>query len=210
MDPSFNPWLKIWTQPRTTIARLLYESPTRGFWFLAIIYGFSNALNWFQSMMMGRHLGVMHIFTIALVLSPLWGYVGFSVWSWVVHFTGKWLKGEGTFKEIRFAYAWSCFPLIINVFLWFVLALFFGRNLFSDLSPGSQAFTHGQVGVLFLILLIRITTAIWSIVIYLNALAEVRKFSILRAIGNVVIAGLIIGAVFYALVWVLMSLMQIK
>jgi hypothetical protein len=202
MDLSFNPWFKIWIEPRATIARLIAESPNRGFWFLAVIYGFSSALNWFQSMMMGQRLGLMHIFTIAIIISPLWGYLGFSIWSWVVHFTGKWLKGQGTFKEVRLAYAWSCFPLIVNVILWFILSLLFGRSLFANFSPESQVLSHGQVAILFLILFIRITAAIWSLVIYLNALAQVRQYSILRAIGNVIIAGLIVAAVFYLAIWV--------
>lgn len=204
---TFNPWLQIWVKPRATIARILSESPNRGFWILAIIYGFSSALNWFQTILMGQHLGLIHIFTLAIVISPLWGYVGFSVWSWVVMFTGQWLKGKGTFKEIRMAYAWSCFPLIVNVILWIAMAFLFGRTLFSNFTPESQMFTQGQVAVLFIILLLRITAAVWSIVIYLNALAQVRQYSILRAIGNVIIAAVIIAIVFYIVMVVSYSLL---
>ncbi len=153
-------------------------------------------------MMMGQRMGTVPIFTVALILSPIWGYLGFSIWSWVVHFTGKWLKGQGTFKEVRFAYAWSCFPLIVNVVLWFFLAAFYGRSLFANFSPESQVLSHSEVGILFLILLLRITAAVWSLVIYLNVLAEVRQYSVLRAIGNVIIAGLIIAIAFYLIVWV--------
>ncbi|HEX2583261.1 MAG TPA: YIP1 family protein [Chlamydiales bacterium] len=202
MNASFNPWLKIWVEPRATIARLLQESPDRGFWILAIIYGFSSSLNWFQSMMMGQRMGVALIFMMGMILSPLWGYLGFSIWSWVVHFTGKWLKGKGTFKEVRFAYAWSCFPLIVNVVLWFLLAALYGRSLFANFAPESQVLSNREVGILFVILLFRITSAVWSLVIYLNVLAQVRQYSVLRAIGNVLIAGLIIAAVFYSMIWV--------
>jgi len=208
MDPSFNPWLKVWVQPRATISHVLRENPNQGFWILASIYGFSSALNWFQSMMLGLKIGVLPIFLLALLLSPLWGYIGISVWSWVVHFSGKWLKGEGTFKELRTAYAWSCVPIIINVVLWFFLAFIFGRMLFANLNSETQVLTQGEVAILFSVLLIRIGVMIWSIVIYLKMLAEVQRYSILRAIGNVVIAGLIITIVFYLIVWITSLLLR--
>jgi hypothetical protein len=203
MEPTFNPWLKIWVEPRATISRLVQESPERGFWFLAVIYGFSSLLNWFQSMMVGHRLGIIPIFAIALIASPLWGYLSFSVWSFIVHFTGKWFKGQGSFKDVRTAYAWSCVPLVVNVILWFVLTFLFGRALFANLSPEAQVFTHGQIMVLFGAMLLRIGTAIWSLVIYLNALAEVQKYSVLRAIGNALLSALIVGFIFYSLIWLI-------
>jgi hypothetical protein len=206
MDAPFNPWLKVWVEPRATIAYILRESPNRGFWILACIYGFSSALNWFQSMMLGLRIGVLPIFLLALLLSPLWGYVGISVWSWVVHFSGRWLKGEGTFKEVRTAYAWSCVPIVVNVGLWFFLALIFGRALFANFAPESQILTQGEVAILFSILVIRIGVMIWSLVIYLKMLAEVRHYSILRAIGNVLIAGAIVTAALYLIIWIGASL----
>jgi hypothetical protein len=202
MDSSFNPWLEIWVKPRATIARLLQESPNRGFWILAIIYGFSSTLNWMQSIMLGQRFGMPHIFLMALVLSPLWGYVGFSILSWIVYHTGKWLKGMGTFKEVRFAYAWSCCPLIVNVLLWLLLASLYGRALFANFSPETQALSRAEIGILFSIFLIRIASAIWSLVIYLNALAEVRRYSVLRAIGNVLISGLIVMVGVYLIMWI--------
>jgi len=206
MDSSFNPWLEIWVKPRATIARLLQESPNRGFWILAIIYGFSSALNWMQSIMMGQRFGIPHIFLIAIILSPMWGYIGFSIWSWIVYYTGKWLKGMGTFKEVRFAYAWSCCPLFVNVLLWLLLASLYGRALFANFSPETQALPRGEIALLFSVFLIRITSAIWSLVIYLNALAEVRRYSILRAIGNIVISGLIVMVGVYLFMMVVFSL----
>ena len=201
-NSSYNPWVSIWTSPRSTIARIVQENPNRGLWWLAFIYGFSGLLNTFQSMFLGRQFGLLALFLIAAVLGPLWGYVSFSVWSWVVSWTGKWLKGAGEFKTVRAAYAWSCFPLIVNVVLWFALAALFGRSLFTDISEG-YPLTQGQMAMMMAILLIRLVVAIWSLVIYLNALAEVQKFSVLRAIGNVVIAGVLIAIVFYLAVFLL-------
>lgn len=201
-DPSFNPWASIWTKPRATIARIVQENPDRGLWWLALIYGFSGILNTFQSMLLGRQFGIFWLFLFAAIIGPLWGYLSFSFWSWVVTFTGRWIKGTGRFKEVRAAYAWSSFPLIVNVFLWFVLAFVFGNSLFTNISEG-YPLTQAQVSVLFVILLIRITVAIWSLVLYLNTLSEVQKFSILRSIANIAIAAVLIGVVFYLIIFLL-------
>jgi uncharacterized membrane protein len=61
---------------------------------------------------------------------------------------------------------------------------------------------------LILILIGKVVISIWSLVIYLNALAEVQKFSILRSIFSVIFSWVFIGAVL-ALIWFsLMYLLQ--
>lgn len=191
-----NPWKTIWTEPRATIASVVAQNPNRYLWWLASIYGFSSLLNTFQSILLGVNVSLLGIFLLAIVFAPLWGYVCFSVWSWVVSFTGKWLKGVGTFQQVRAAYAWSVVPLLANIPLWFVLAAVFGQQLFTNFSE-STVVTNGQVSLLFAILIIRIGATVWSIVIYINALAQVQQFTILRAIGNVLLAGLIFALVGY-------------
>lgn len=196
-----SPWLSIWVSPRATIRRIVTENPNRSLWLLAAIYGFSSLLNSFQSASLGNMLGVIPIFFIALIISPIWGYIVFAIWSWVICWTGKLLKGKGSFREIRAAYAWSCVPLVINGALWILLIFTFGHPLFSNF-PEEHFLTHSQSFLLFVILIIKVVLAIWALVIYLNALAEVQQFSVLRAIGNVIISGIIIGIVF-GIIWTL-------
>lgn len=193
---SFNPWVSIWTSPRATIARIVQDNPNRGLWWLAAIYGFSGLLNFLQSIFLGAQVGVIPIFLLAFVVGPLWGYASFSVWSAVVWWTGKWIKGVAEFKAVRAAYAWSCVPFIVNIVLWVIMACIFGRVLFMNFAEG-YAFTQGEVYFLFFILLVRIAVGVWSLVIYLNALAEVQNFSVLRAIGNVVLSAVLMGVVFW-------------
>jgi len=188
---SSNPWLTIWTQPRETVARVVSENPKKDLWWLATIYGFSSLLNVFQSFLAGNSLQVFAIFIIALAISPFWGYLNLSIWSWVTTITGKWLKGAGNFQTVRCAYAWSFVPLIINIPIWILLGVLFGSQLFTNFAD-HQLLSNVQVTTLFCLLLLRVTSVIWSIVIYVNALAEVQRFSILRAIGNILLTGLLI------------------
>lgn len=194
-------WLTIWVEPRATIRKIVTENPKQSLWLLAAIYGFSSLLNSFQSAAMGNQVGMLGIFLAAVILAPFWGYAVFAVWSWVICWTGKLLKGAGDFQKVRASYAWSCVPLAVNGILWIVLILLFGLPLFSNF-PQEQLLTDGQALLLFFILIAKVVLAIWSLVIYLNALAEVQQYSVLRAIGNVIIAGVLVGIVF-GVIWTL-------
>lgn len=188
-----SPWLSIWCQPRSTIRKIVQVNPNRALWVLAFIYGFLSFLNSFQSISIGNMV-MMPSLIIALVLSPFWGYAAFSVWSWVICRVGRWLKGEGNFVNVRAAFAWSCVPLAVNIALWFVMVAAFGIPILFH--PGDiYPINNQQVAFLFLILIGKVAVAIWSLVIYLNALAEVQNFSILRAIFNVLLAWLVIGVI---------------
>jgi hypothetical protein len=194
-------WRSIWTHPRETIRQIVKENPKRSLFYLAAIYGFAALLSTFQSLALGSHISAMAIFLIALIFSPLWGYIVFSVWSWVVMWTGKWLKGKGDFQKIRAAYAWSCVPLIGSGIVWILLILLFGASLFLN-PPVDQFLPRAGALLLMGLLLAKVVFSIWSLVIYLNALSEVQGFSILRAIGNVIIAGILVSVVL-AFAWFL-------
>lgn len=195
---SNSPWLSIWFHPKATIQRIVSVNPNRSLWLLATIYGFSSLLNLFQSISLGQAVEVFLILILALVIAPVWGYVIFSVWSWIVTWTGKWLKGKGEFKAVRSAYAWSCVPLVFTVAFWLILSVFFGRQLFINMPQ--EPLGQPQVTFLFFVLIAKVILAVWSLVIYINALAEVQQFSVLRAIGNLLISTILLIIVF-AIFW---------
>jgi len=202
-----NPWLSIWCHPRETIRQVIQENPNRSLWVLSFIYGFLSLLNSFQAISIGSMMGMWVVFLAALVLSPFWGYAAFSIWSWVVYQVGKLFKGQGDFSGIRAAFAWSCVPLTVNLVFWFLMMLSFGVAFF--FSPEEMyPISNQKSAFLILILIGKVVISIWSLVIYLNALAEVQKFSILRSIFSVIFSWVFIGAVL-ALIWFsLMYLLQ--
>ncbi len=186
-----NPWCSIWFSPRSTIARIVAANPNRCLWILAAIYGFTSLLNLFQSATLGTQLSPLAILLIAAVLSPFWGYVAFAIWSAFVMWIGKWFKGSGSFSSIRAAYAWSCVPFVFHIPLWIWMAIQFGQQLFNQF-PDQHLLSQSQVTLLFTIMIMKLILAVWSLVIYVNALAEVQDFSILKAILNLVVAGIIV------------------
>ncbi len=197
-----SPWLTIWTQPKATIMQIVAHNPNQGLWWLASIYGFCSLMNLFQSMYMGMQFGIGAILIFAIILAPIWGYISFSVWSAFVTWTGKWLKGQGHFKAVRAAYAWSCVPLFVNIPLWILMVILLGQQLFMNNLPSETP--GARVTAMFLILVAKVVLAIWSLVIYLNALASVQHFSVLKAIGNVILAGVVVSILSFV-VWQVMG-----
>lgn len=155
-------------------------------------------LNLFQSMMMGNVMGSIGIVILAVILAPVYGYISFAIWSWFVFQTGKWFKGQGTFKTVRASYAWSCVPILINIPLWLLMVMLFGHQLFTNF-PDAHTLPNTLIFALFAILVAKVVVAVWSLVIFLNGLAEVQGFSIVKAIFNVIVAGLIMGVIFFVL-----------
>ncbi|OGN64163.1 MAG: hypothetical protein A3E80_06000, partial [Chlamydiae bacterium RIFCSPHIGHO2_12_FULL_49_9] len=176
-------------RPRATISRIVSENPKRSLWLLAFIYGFSSLLNAFQTGSMGAVFSTPLILVAAAILAPFWGYACFAFFSWVVLWIGKIFKGHGTFAGLRAVYAWSCVPMILNIPLWLLMVMMFGQALFLNIPP--QYVTEAQAPILFLILISKVVLAVWSLVIYLNGLAQVQQYSMLKAIFNTLIAGAI-------------------
>lgn len=203
-------WLTIWLSPRATIRRIVAKNPNRSLWTLAAIYGFSSLLGTFQSFSLGSVLGIVPLFILALVIAPIWGYIIFAIWSWMVSWTGRWLKGMGDFQTVRAAYAWSCVPILFSGLIWVVMLIVFGSALFAVPAGGQAIFPQAQAILLLALLLGKVVLSIWSLVIYLNALAEVQGFSILRAIGNVVIAGILLGIILGILSYICMVILGVS
>ena len=194
-----NPWLAMWVRPKATIRTIVDTNPRRSLWALAFVYGFTSIFNAFQSLPVLLQFGLLPMLLIAILLAPFWGYAFFSIFSYVVFWIGKVFKGQATFETTRAAYAWSAVPLIGNIPLWLILIFFYSDFIFFGVQD--QVVIPGPaVLLLFIILIGKLVFAIWSIVLYLQALAEVQQYSILRAIGNVILASLCIG-IAIAILW---------
>lgn len=190
------PWKTIWTSPRETIRDVVRENANKGLWILAGLYGFSSLLNGFQSFSFGTMMGVFPILLLALVLSPIWGYLAISAWSYIVFWTGKLFKGSANFQKVRAANLWACVPYIGTDLIWILMTLLFGAYLY--ISP--PILYSGQAMIFMVLSLGKVVFSVWALVIYINALSEVQGFSILRAIGNILVSFVLV-AVILSLLW---------
>jgi hypothetical protein len=194
---SINPWTSVWFHPRETV-HMVILNPPRHSWVLLFCFGFTSILNGIQSFPMLIRWGTIPILIFAVILAPFWGYAFFGIWSWIVQKIGKWLKGQADFNAVRMAYTWSRVPLIGSAALWVLLAFFYANFIFFGSGPYSASL--GVASFLFIVLIGKLVLEIWSLVIFLQMLAEVQQFSILRAIINVVLSALTLGVLTAAII----------
>ena len=204
-----NPWFSIWTNPRDTIQQIVDEDPTDMVLLLAIL---PTLIQWFSyviiSMFNAMPLAIVPLgisLVVGLISSIAFFYLNGAVTRW----TGTWFDGEASAVNIRAAIAWSMVPAIsILSFMLLGLALFGLIGL-----TGYQA--AGRMDALFssaqtVLAIIFVATVLWSIIIYLKMLSQVQGFSIWKALGNMLVSGLILGflaaVVFFALFMVLFGL----
>jgi len=183
-----SPWLLLF-RPKEA-ASVVAGNPKRGLWMLAWLYGFLSLLSIFQEAVALPPFGLLGILTISFLLGPLWGMLQFWIVSLLTFWTGKLLQGKATFLQIRAAFAWSFIPMIFNLFLWVVLLFFFGIALFQKF-PQSYLLQPWELALFYLILLARVASIIWFLIIFIHALAEVQQFSVVRSVLNIVFMGVL-------------------
>jgi hypothetical protein len=207
---SVNPWLDIWIRPRETIRAIVKFNPAYLFYLLAAIYGFPTGLQFAVNLALGERFPLWSIAAGAVILSVGIGYIGLSIISGFLFWTGQWIGARGSYRNIRAAVAWSNVPTLVNVVIWILMMGMFGVGLFMR-GFDNTAIVGPQAGVVFIAMIAQTVTAVWSFIILLKALGEVQGFSAWKALLNVLIptfmvaigAWLVMSLVFFA-----MSLLQ--
>lgn len=183
-----SPWFSIWLQPRQTMRWLEQRDPDEMIVLLICFAGFSEFMVSASRFNLGDHIAIPLIFAFAVLVGPVLGVVGLLIATFLLHWTGFWLDGKANYNMLRAAIAWSFVPIICYSILWIPQYLILGDVLFQ-----SRAVIYGSKAHLLIVSLnvLRLMIVTWSIVIFLNCLCEVQKFSVWRAIGNCILSAVI-------------------
>lgn len=200
-----NPWISMWTRPRATMQQIIEENPERLVLLLAAIGGFSEALDRASTENLGDKMALPVIFAMAAVAGPILGIAGLYIGGALLRWTGEWIGGKGTSTTIRAAWAWSNVLLIWSLLLWIPALGFFGNEFFTAEIPGIE----GDPLMLFILLgigAVEVVIRLWTFVVYLKCLGQVQGFSAWKALGNTLLAGLVVIVPLMALVFVFYGL----
>lgn len=181
--PPYRPWIRILTHPRQTIQKIISYNPNYLLLMFSFIYGFPWILNLAQTASLGRTYPQMQIIIAGLLLAIPIGYIAFSFFSFLYLWLGKLIQGKGTFLTIRSAVAWSNIPNAISIAIWIVFMILFRNSLFNDATANAPGFSNYAM-VAFIIQLI---CSIWAFWILLHTLSYVQKFSLWKALLNIVL-----------------------
>lgn len=189
-EQTLNPWVSMWTKPRATIQQIVDTNPERLVMILAAISGFSQVLDRASMKSLGDKLEWPIIFLIAAIVGPIGGIISLYIGSVLIRWTGTWIGGNVSSQNIRAALAWSSVPIIWALILWLPELALFGQELFTTETPIIDA----TPSLAFLMLgfgAIEISIGIWAIVVFLKCLGQVQSFSAWKALGNVILTGLV-------------------
>ena len=169
-----NPWKEVWLHPRNTIKAILKYDPKYMVLPLAALVGIANNALDFESsdVIVGGSSFIGSVLVAAIL-----GIVSLYISGFLLSLTGRWIKGEANALKLRAAIAWSGVPVVASLILF--IPLFFALN--------SSAM--GIIGVSSIAVII---LGVWSVILQVGMISEIQKFSIGKAILNIILAFIVI------------------
>lgn len=186
-----NPWFSIWTQPRATIQQIVENDPVHLVLLLAALGGFSTVLDRASMRNLGDKLDWPVLLLLAAVIGPIAGIVTLYIGAALLRWTGSWIGGQASARNIRAAMAWSTVPEVWGLLLWLPAFALFGQELFTSAMPSVDA----NPSLSFLLLgfaAISLVIGIWEFVVFLKCLGQVQAFSAWKALGNSIMASMVV------------------
>lgn len=188
---TLNPWFSIWTKPRATIRQILDSKSEAYIHMLAIAGGITSALNNASQRNHGGGYNLFSMLALAIFIGSISGLISLYIGSAIVYWTGKWIGGQGEYDEIKVSTAWANIPVIWKLVLWIPTLALVGRGSFPR-----NIFALDHIGglpiITILLGIIAVIVGIWTFIIQLKCLAEAQRFSAWAALGNSILAGLVI------------------
>ncbi len=196
-----SPWKTLWFHPRQTVRAVLDRDASYMLLPLIFSYGIFDALDYLCKRNAGDTMSLAQIAAIALVLGPIRGIISVFVATLVCALTGRWLGGRADRGNLQIAFAWSIPPYLVAGLLGLPAMAFFGAEYFKsepNLGEGPEVAL-----LVFAPLVLQVPLLIWSIVLYVQGVAELQGFSAWRALGSIVLATLIVAVPVLGLVYLL-------
>ncbi|WLD93098.1 Yip1 family protein [Alkalihalobacillus sp. AL-G] len=181
---NLRPLLTLWVKPRETTRQILDSNNSKFYICLVILAGISGALNNAVEQGAGDEQSFPFTMILAMILGILGGLLSWYIVSLILYWTGTWIGGEATREQIKIAFGWSNFYIILTMLLWIINILMFGQDLFTSENQNSTAIMY--IGILELII------GIWSFIVLVKMIAEAQHFSVWKGLGNILLTILVV------------------
>ncbi|MCL2328632.1 MAG: YIP1 family protein [Bacteroidetes bacterium] len=182
---------KIWTSPRKVFKYVNDRKYSKYELILLVFAGISNGFDQAMSKNWGDNLPLWGIILTAVIGGGLLGWVSLWVYSALISWTGKWLKGEGKTDSILRIISYAMIPSIATLILLIFQIGILGNELFKANGDFASAGYAANIFIMFTGIL-TIILAIWTFVLCVIGVSEVQKFSIGKSILNVLLPVLVI------------------
>ena len=182
---------KIWFSPRK-ILRFVNDTHHEKFLFILLfLAGVSRAFDRASIKDFGDKLSLPAIIGICVILGGLFGWISYLIYAAFINWTGKLLKGQGGTRSIFRVMAYATIPSAFGLLLLIPQIGVYGNECFMSDGDLTNAGLLGNL-VFWGAYTLEFILALWTLVLFVVGVSEVQKFSIWRAILNILLPVLFI------------------
>lgn len=191
MENEFNPWKRIWKNPRGAIRGIVETDPNRQLLIFVVFGGIAHALSYASAAGLGEAFTISELIGLIALVGPLSGFVSLWLGSWLLTLITQRLGGAAPKEHNRAALAWSWAPIVYLLPLWGIKYILFREELF--LTDRSFLQSEPLLNGLWVFLdVVDFGVAIWSLIILFSALAEVNRFDLWRGVVAYLVMSLLL------------------
>lgn len=181
----------------------IFTSPTEAFQFIdsykynkhviffLILSGIIKAFDKAESKGMGDNMSIWGVIAFSILIGLLFGWFFNYIYSWAISFTGSYFNGKANTQAILRVLAYSLLPSVFSLFFLFLRILVYGNAIFQSDYEYYNASSFDNI-FYYVFLIIDISLTIWSFILFIIAISVVQKFSIGKAILNVIIPAILV------------------
>ena len=180
-----NLFSEIWIKPKKVFIYLFSTNPNKYVELLFIVGAVCSALDRslekYQSYFYYSIASYIGIFILATLIT--WG--SYYLYVWILKFVGNgFLKGTASVSDYKTILAWSLVPAIASILPTLFMMMLYGVIAVSD----SYQPETTTVSIVFIVVgVLQIILGIWSLCILVTGIKYVQKFTVWKAILNVLI-----------------------
>jgi hypothetical protein len=140
---------------------------------------------------MGDSFSLPGLIAFCIIFGGIFGWITYYIYAASISWTGKWFQGRADTQSILRILAYSLFPSVFMLILLIPQIAIYGNGMFqSDYDISSTGLVNNIV--YFGLLLCGVILGIWSFVLSIIGISEVQKFSIWKALLNLLMPALLL------------------
>lgn len=203
-EPSPSPYLndralfsKLWTSPREALSYIHQHKYQKYYTLLLALAGITQSFDRAVSRDLGDKISLLGIVATCIIAGGLLGWISYYIYAALISFTGQWLKGIADTRSIIRVMAYALLPHILTLALLGLQISIYGIDLFQaegDLTSGG---TLANI-VFYTSVVAELILGFWSLVLLIIGISVVQKFSIGKAIVNLIFPIIVIAIPVFA------------
>ncbi|MCX8524087.1 YIP1 family protein [Chryseobacterium formosus] len=182
---------KIWTEPRRVFRFINDTRYEKYFYLLLFLAGVVRAFERASSKNMGDHSSLFSIVFGCVIIGGALGWISYYIYAALISWSGKWLNGVGNTSSIFRMMAYAMIPSILGLSFLFLQIAVYGVDYFTDFAGYLETNIVANI-VFWISFIISILLSLTTLVFMVIGLSEVQKFSIGKAVLNLILPVLII------------------